>query len=181
MALKALKRPTDLELKKAVIANAVAANAVTLKIGDVIQPGATGHNKFVVNAASTGLVSGVIVALEFAGKIMEVDTVIGVNTASTAAGAAAINVHNDNETTGFWKVVFIPSNLLVEYEADLSAAADTTTDSGGKCFLSLVSGTPGTLDETSVALFGGTAGQFWSNGVTTYSTTKVIGHIYKTL
>ena len=175
------------DLKKAVIANSVGANAYYIGIGDLIQPAATSHNKFVVPAATTGLVLGVVVGLEYAGKPAEVKYTKGINTASTAAGASSSNVHNDNETTGYWKVVYIPSHVPMEYKADMSAATGTTTDSGGVAFFpclgpsASVVESAGTLNEASPALFGGSIAQFISYGVSVESASKVVGYIYETL
>lgn len=184
--IKPNKKVQDQDLKKAVIANAVAASGYVLSIGDAIQPGATGHNKYVTGAASSGLILGVIVGLEYNGKIMEVDSVTGVNTASTASGALALNMHNDNETTKSWKVVYIPAYVDMEYIADLDATAGTTTDSDGAGFFNLLGvsstkGTAGKLDESTIALFGGTAGQFSSYGLADGETAKVVGKINKAL
>ena len=176
------------DLKKVVIASSVGTNAYYLSIGDLIQPDATGHAKFAVPSASSGLVLGVVVALEYAGKPAEVLSVKGVNTTSTAAGASSMNVHNDNETTGLWKAVYIPSHVPMEYKADLSAVADTTTDSGGLGVFFPVLGasasvaqSAGTLNEGAPQLFGGTPTQFVSYGVSTESASKVVGYIYKSL
>ena len=59
--LRPLTRVHDQDIKRAVLANAVGTGAYVISVGDAIQPGATGHNKFVTGAASTGLISGVIV------------------------------------------------------------------------------------------------------------------------
>lgn len=177
------KKIQDQDLRKAVIANAVGVGAHVLSVGDAIQPGATGHVKFAAGAASSGLILGVIVSLEYNGNVMELDSVTGVN--STSAVAGATKTGNDNETTGAWKVVYIPAYIPMDYTIDTSAALDTTTDSGGNVFLSLVgvsstAGSAGTLNEASVALFGGTAGQFVSSGAAAGETTKVVARIYKT-
>ena len=173
------------DTKKAVIANSVATNAFPLSIGDAIQPAATGHNQFVVPAASSGLIVGIVVGLEFASKPAEVNSVVGVNTASTTAGANQINTHTDNETTGLWKVIYIPSHVPMEYKADVTPGTVGITDAAGFAFFnllgaSLVAGLAGTLDGSAVVgLFGGTAGQFASYGVSTESASKVVGYIYK--
>lgn len=159
--LKPLRRPTDMELKKATI-----GNSITVAIGDAVQPGATTHAAMVVQA-TTGLVLGVVIGIEQNGKISELSSVL---TAS------------DNETTNKYVAVYIPTWIPMEYEADLSAAAGTTTGSGLMGSFNLVSATSGgNLDETSYLVFSGTAQQFFSYGVTPYSTTKVRGHFLKTL
>lgn len=174
------KRYSDTDTKEAKIANAVGAAAYVIAIGDAIQPGPTGHNKFVVGAASTGLILGVVVGLKKDGKVMEVDYVTGVNV--TTANASALQVGNDNETLGGWSVVYIPAYIPMEYKIDLSAAADTTTDSGGNAFFPLLGtsatkGQAGTLNEAAPALFGGSAAQFISHGLAISSTTKVVAVI----
>lgn len=158
--LKPLRRPQDTELKKATI-----GNSITVAIGDDIQPGATTHAGAVVQGTS-GLLLGVVVGIEQNGKISELGSV------TTAS---------DNETTNKYVAVYIPTWSDMEYEADLSAAAGTTTGSNLMGFFNVVSGTGGNLDETSYVVFSGTAGQFFSYGVQPFSTTKVRGHFYKTL
>jgi hypothetical protein len=179
------------DTKDIVLANALAVNAYVISIGDAIQPGATGHAKFATGAASTGLILGIVVGLVYNSKVTEITSLTGVNTASTAAGATpATTLYNDNETTGYWSVQYIPSYIPMEYTADVDAVLDTTTDSGGKVFLGLdgvssTAGAAGTLLESSVALFGGTAAQFMSFGVapefanTTFANKKAIVTIYK--
>ena len=180
MAFRPLREVPTRDLKRAVLANAVGSSALTITIGDAIQPGATGNNSYVTDAATSGLVLGTVAAVVRSGIVVsEKNSVTGSNTAYASAPNTAVT-QNDNQTYKIWAVDYVPSNIPVEYEADLSQAAGTTTNSGGLCFLNLASGAA-TLDETSVALFGGTAGQFWSYGVTAYSTTKVIGHWYKVL
>ena len=151
-------------LRRAVIANAVGTGTYTIGLGTVIQPGATGHTKFVTTAAATNPILGVVIGIEYQNKITELSSVAGVNGATTALAPG-----NDNETNGYWKVVYIPSNVNVDYVADMSAALGTTTDSAGNVWFNLITLTTGatgaaTLDEASVALFSGTQGQFFSFG-----------------
>jgi hypothetical protein len=121
---------------------------------------------------------GVVIGLEYQNKIVELSSVVGINAATTSAAPGT-----DNETTGgAWKVVYIPANLAVDYIADLSAAAATTTDSAGFGWFNLIAATTGvtggaTLTESGVAIFSGTQGQFWSNGasIAKSSTTTVGG------
>lgn len=156
---KALRRPVDGELKKATI-----GNSITVAIGDVIQPGATTSAGVVVQG-TTGLLLGVVIGIEQNGKISELNSV------TTAS---------DNQTTNKFVAVYIPTWITMEYEVDLSAVAGTTTGSNLMGFFNIVSGTTGgNLDETSYVVFSGTAGQFFSYGVQSFSTTKVRGHIYK--
>lgn len=176
-------------LRRATIANAVGTSGYTIGYGTAIQPGATGHNGFVTLATSTSPVLGVVLGLELNGKISEKNTVVGTN-AALGTNSATANVYNDNETnTAPWKVIYIPSNLPIDYVADMSAAVGTTTNSGGLGWLNLIAATTGatggaTLDETSIALFSGTQGQFWSYGQLTEpvaNTLKVVGHWSKVL
>ncbi len=161
MAFKPLRRPVETELKKATI-----GNSITVAIGDVVQPGATTHAGVVVQG-TTGLLLGVVVGIEQNGKVSELNSV------ATAS---------DNETTNKYVAVYIPSYISMEYEMDLSAASGTTTGSGLMGFFNIVSATTGgTIDETSYVVFSGTAGQVFSYGVQSYSTTKIRGHIYKPL
>lgn len=164
MSIVPLKEIPTHNLRRSIIANAVGTGTYTIGLGTAIQPGATGHNKFVTVATSSNPVLGIVVAIEYQNKIVELSSVAAVNGATTALAPG-----NDNETAGLWKVVYIPTYVEVDYLADLSANSGTTTDSGGNCYLNLIAVTTGvtggaTLDETSVALFGGTAGQFWSYG-----------------
>lgn len=164
MSFLPLKEVPTHQLRRVVIANAVGAGTYTIGVGTCIQPGATGHNSFATVATSSNPVLGVVVGIEYQNKIVELSSVAGVNSATTALAPG-----NDNETAGLWKVVYIPSNIPVDYIADLSAASGTTTNSGGLGYLNLIAVTTGvtggaTLDETSIALFSGTQGQFWTNG-----------------
>lgn len=177
------KKFGEQDLKEAKIANVVGANGYVLSIGDCIQPGPTGHTTAVTGAASSGLILGVIVGIKKNGKVMEMSSVTGVNT--TTALSSPSNVGNDNETLGEWSVSYIPAYIPMEYKADLSAAS-TTTDSNGVAFFPLLgvsstAGTAGKLNEASPALFGGSAAQFVSFGLTPESTSKVVGHIYQNL
>lgn len=175
-----LKEIPTRDLRRAVIANVVGSSALTIAVGDALQPAATGNNQFVTEAGTSNPVLGTVASIVRSGVVVsEKNSVTGSNTAFASAPNTAV-VQNDNQTYKIWAVDYVPSNLPVEFEADLSAAAGTTTNSGGFGFFNLASGAA-TLDETSITLFGGTAGQFWSNGVTSYSPTKVTGHWYKVL
>lgn len=164
MSIIPLKEVPVHQLRRAIIANAVGTSTYTIGVGTAIQPGATGHVKFITEATSSNPILGVVIGIEYQNKIVELSAVVGVNSATTA-----LNVGNDNETAGLWKVIYVPSNVPVDYLADLSANSGTTTDSGGFCYLNLIAATAGvtggaTLDESSVAVFSGTQGQFFSNG-----------------
>jgi len=178
------RKPTDLEYRRATIANVVGSSALTVKVGDTIVPGATGHAKFVTNSPATGPILGVVVSLVFQGKVSEVTSVVGVNTASTAAGALQSNVHNDNETYGYWQVDYIPAYIPLQYIADVDATLGTTTDSTGHGYFSVVTATPGILSESSFVIWStissGTSGtsQFFSYGAYPGQTKKVVGHLY---
>lgn len=198
MSFVPLKEVPTHQLRRAVIANAVGSSTYTIGAGVAIQPGATGHNDFVTEATSSNPVLGVVLAIEYQNKITELSSVAGINAATTNAAPG-----NDNETAGAWKVVYIPSNIPIDYLADVSAVTGTTTNSQGFGYLNLIAATTGTtggatLDETSIALFTGTQGQFFSNGgyaptvsvpggnpdvplTAVNATKKVTGHWSKTL
>jgi hypothetical protein len=147
-------------LKKAVIANSQA-----ITIGDAIQPAATSHNQYVTPATTSGLILGVVVGIEKVNGTVP-------NELST------VTVGSGNETTQVYQALYIPSYLPMEYVVDLSAVP--TGDNLAMCFLALA--TAATADAASSSnLFGGTANQLWSYGVTSYSTSKANVHIYKSL
>jgi len=182
--LKPNKKVLEQDVKNAVLANAVGTGAYVISVGDCIQPGATGHNSYVTGAASSGLVLGVITAIRQSGKICEKTSITGVAAALT--GTPSTGPGTDNETYKVWSVDYIPAYIDMEYVADIDAAAGTTTNSGGNGFLSLLgvsttAGHAGTLDESSIALFGGSAGQFATYGVVPGTTTKVVGRINQAL
>lgn len=176
-----LRRPTDAEIRRATLANAVGSSTYVVSIGSALQPGATGHNSYVTVAASSSPILGVVTGIVLNGKVCELNSCTGVNSALT--GTPSTGPGTDNETYNVWAVDYIPSWIPMEYTATLSAAAGTTTNSGGFGYFNLVgAGNSTTLDETSVLLFTNpTTGQFWSRGVTSYSTTTVVGHFFKTL
>lgn len=170
------------DIKRAVIANAVAAGGYVLSVGDCIQPGATSHAKFVTGAANSGLILGVITAILYKGKIVERTSVTGVNSTSAVGGAGFVG--NDNETYGYWSVDYIPAYIPMEYKADISAAVGTTTNSDGLVWfplkgVSTTAGDAGTLLETGPVLFSSTLDQVMSFGASVESTKKVICHISK--
>lgn len=183
MIIPSKEVPTH-SLRRAVIANAVGSSTYTIGVGTAIQPGATGHVKFVTEATSTNPILGIVVGIEYQNKIVELSSVVGVNSATTA-----LNVGNDNETNGYWKVVYIPSVVPVDYVCDVSAALGTTTDSAGHVYFNLIAATAGvtggaTLSESSVALFSGTQGQFFSYGADPAqpsNTKAVVAHVSKIL
>lgn len=162
MSFRPLKAVPEVDWKMAPI-----ANSQTLAVGDAIIPAGTTHAAAVTGAAgSSGSVLGVIIGIiGNNGKILEVN--------SYAAAA-------DNETNAKIQAVYIPSYIPLEYEADLSAAAGTTTNSNLMQMFNMSGSVNGKLDETSTGVFS-TAKQFFSYGVTSYSTTKVIGHWVKTV
>ena len=182
MFLPSKEVPTH-NLRRATIANAVGSATYTVSTGMAIQPGATGHNKFVTQATSTSPILGVVMGLEFGGKIAEVNSITGVNSALGSLSATA-GVYSDNESnTAPWKVVYVPSFVRMDFYATLSGTAGTTTNSNGLCYLNLIAATTGVtggmqLDETSVTLIG-TPGQFWSYGYVSEpvpNKTIVMGH-----
>lgn len=184
--IRPLKQTTYSDLKRAVIANAVGTGTYPIAIGDAIQPGATGHAKFVTCAASSNPILGIVTGLIYNGnKVSERSTVTGISGSTTNAGPGT-----DNETaSNNWSVEYIPAYVPMEYEADISAVAGTTTDSsaiGGYFNVLTLSATQtnsidtnGQLDEASIALFSGTAGQFVSFGYTSYNTKKVYCRVNK--
>jgi hypothetical protein len=172
------------DIKTAVVANVVGTNAYVLSVGDAIQPGPTSHNKYVTGAASSGLILGVVTAIRLNGKVSEVGSITGVAAAKT--GTPGTGPGTDNETYKVWSVDYIPAYVPMEYKADLSAVAGTTTDSDGFGMFALkgvstTKGDAGTLNEASIALFGGSAAQFVTHGVSVDSTSKVVGRINQTL
>ena len=163
-----LNKVHDQDVKRIVLANAVGASALTVKVGDAITLGATTHSKYATNATTTSKILGIVTALVQSGKVSEKTSVTGVN-ATTAVNANSNVVSNDNETYGTWSVDYIPSYIPMEYEADVSAPLVTTTDSSGiGSYFTIVSGTPGTLDETTALIWStavGSATNFTVTGV----------------
>ena len=149
---------------------AVIGNSQTVSVGCALQPGATGHNKFMVVADSSHMVVGVATAILGAvgAPVAELDSV------TTAS---------DNETTGKYRVRYIPLTTPgIKFSATLSAAAGTTTNSDGIGSFSIASGGL-TLSESSIALFSATELQFFSIGLDpTDNTNKtVLGSFAKSL
>lgn len=182
------RKALDYEIRRAVVANAVGTGTYTIGIGSAIQPGATAHTGYVTGATSSNPVLGTVTALIYQGKVTEVTSIVGVNAAQGTSVATAAT-YTDNETSGNWLVEYIPSNLPIQYSATLSATSGTTTNSGGAGWFNLTAVSnssnvgSGTLDESSVAIYSGTQGQFWSAGVNTFPTagTAVTGHWSKVL
>jgi len=150
---------------------AVISLSSTVKVGDALIPGATGHNKSLKSAVNTtGMIVGVAVAIVGAkGNVLELNSV---TTAST------------NESSPVYYVQYIPLGTPgLQFKATLSAAAGTTTDSDGIGSFNLSSTDGAILDETSIALFSATEKQFFSFGLDdTDNTNKtVIGVFAKTL
>ena len=180
-----LKRVEGQDIKRAVIANAVGTGSYPISVGDAIQPGATGHAKYVTVAGATNPILGIVTSIVQNGKVSEKATITGINAAET--GSPSTGPGTDNETYAVWSVDYIPSSVPMEYEADISAVAGTTTDSsavGGYFNLKSIATTGdtyGTLDESSIVLFSSTQGQFVSFGYTPYNTLKVFCKISKFL
>jgi len=163
MAFTPLKQIPSFDLKSAIIANSQAVVKY-----DAIIPSTAGNSAFVLPATnSSGLLLGVAVALEG-----DNGTVLELNSKTVAS---------DNQTVAQIAAVYLPSYIPMEYECLIDDAAGTTTGSGGIGFFTIVAGTAGSLDESTWVASTGTASHFVSFGVTPYSTTKVFGHIYKTL
>lgn len=157
MAFRPLKEVPDHDFKVATI-----ANSQTIAVGDAVVPGGTTHAAAVTGAAgTTNGVLGIVVSIQGpAGKVLEV---------------TSTTVSSTNETVGGVQAVYIPTYVPMEYEADLSGAAGTTSNSNLIQMFNLSGSVNGQLDETSTGAYS-TPKQFLSYGVTTYSTTKVIGH-----
>ena len=166
MSFRALKQVQYNDLKTAII-----GNSQTITVGDAIVPGATGHAKAAITGASVSTrVLGVVVAIVGKGG-----TVLELNSVTTGSG---------NESTPVHYVQYIPSSLDMEYEADMSAAIGTTTDSDGNGVSFNIGSTAALLDETSVALGSATTKQFVSYGqsdVIGAPTTRIVGHWSKPL
>lgn len=184
---KPFRKPLDLEIRRITIANALATSGYTIGVGSALQPGATAHTRFATGATSSNPILGVVIGLIFQGKVSEVTSILGTNSAKGTSSAIA-NVYNDNETSGDWQLDYIPSYIPISYSATLSQAAGTTTDSAGLGYFNLTAISSssnigsGTLDETSIALYSGTQGQFWSFGTTTTTGTAISScHVSKIL
>lgn len=154
MAFVPLKPENITETKVAVI-----ANSQTLSVGDVIIPDGTNAAAVKTAANTTGIVLGVVKSIVQPGGIV---------------GKNSVTVASDNETKDQISVQYIPAYIDVEYEADLSQAAGTTSGSNKMGQFNLSTGDGGVLDETSYGVFS-TQKQFFSYGVSPESTTKVRG------
>jgi len=166
MAFRPLRQVSYNQIKTAVI-----GNSQTITIGDAVVPGATGHAKAAITAASVSTrILGVVIAI-----VKQDGTVLELSSKTVAS---------DNETNAKISVQFIPSSVDMEYEADMSAAIGTTTDSDGVGVSFNMGATAALLDETSVALASATTKQFVSYGqsdVIGAANTKIVGHWAKTL
>jgi hypothetical protein len=155
------------DVKRIVLANAVGASALTVKVGDLITLGATTHAKYATNATTSSKILGVVTSLVQSGKVSEKTSATGVN-ATTAVNANSGVVSNDNETYKTWAVDYIPSYIPMEYEIDVGAPLVTTTDSDGiGSYFTITSGSPGVLLETSALI--------WSTAVTSAEQVTVTG------
>lgn len=158
MAFIPRKKVDELDYKTAII-----ANSQTLKVGDVFYFGESSNYAAAYPAANTtGIVAGVVVSILAApgvSKPLEVTSY-----------AAASN----NETVAQVAVEYIPAYIPIEYLADLSGVAGTTSNSDKPGYFNLSSTLSGTLDETS---WGAptTQKQFFSYGVTSFNTSQVVG------
>lgn len=144
---------------------AVIANSTTLAVGDAILGNVTAHAGSVIGASNTtARILGVVVAI------------LGNN--GTVTELNSIAVASDNETSKKYLVQYIPTNIPnLEYEAQLTAAAGTTTDSDGVAVsFNMDTATNSKLLESGVALFAATTKQFVSTGATPYDNTKIFGH-----
>lgn len=151
-----LKKVEEQDLKTRVI-----ANSATVAVGDALIVDSTNKNAVIGAANTTGIIVGVCVSL----KQLNGNSILEKN---------SITVGASNETTTQYAAVFVPAYIPIEYTATLSAAAGTTTGSDKMGQFNLSASVSGTLDETSVGVFS-TQKQFFSYGVSTYSTTEVAG------
>lgn len=163
MSCQPLKQIPSQDLKTAIIANSQAITKY-----DNIVSGTGASSAFISPATNTSaLIVGIAVAIQGKGG-----TVLELN---------SVTASSSNQTVAQTQAVYFPSYIPMEYQCDLSAAAGTTTGSGGIGFFTIGSGTAGTLDESTWVAYSGTASHYVSFGVTPYSTTQVFAHPYKTL
>lgn len=166
MAFRPLKDPAVQDIQNAIIKNSEAI----ITVGDVISGSAAAASKFIIGAKNTtGRLLGVVLSI------------IGAN--GLPLEKNAVTVASNNQTVGLISVNFLPLWIPMEYEADISAAAGTTTGSDGLGSFNLSATLNGTLDEASYAdsQAATTEKQFVSRGPTPYSTTKVFGHFNPSL
>lgn len=145
-----------------IIQGAILSNSITVKIGDAVIIN-TGSPEFVtVNGSGTGIILGTVRAIKngpAGGNVFLQET--SVATAS------------NNQTVGLINVDVLASNAPTTYVADLSAAAGTTTNSQYFGYFNILSGTAGTLDESSYSA--SAEKQFLSYGVNPGNSSQVIG------
>ena len=174
---KPTRRPTDLEVRRVTLANAVGSSALTVGIGTALAPGATGHTRFATAASTSNPIIGIVIGLIYQGnKVSELTSLLGVNASKSTSNPLG-GIYSDNETSGDWAVDYIPAYVPISYSATLSAAAETTTNSSGLgWFRTHSTAGAGTLDESSILLFTDTtiaSHQFWSNGALTSTSTSI--------
>lgn len=156
MAFTPLKKVEEQDLKVRVI-----ANSQTVKVGDSLIVDGTNKNAVLGAANTTGIIVGVCVAIKQLNG-------------NSITEKTSITVGSSNETTTQYAAQFIPAYIPIEYSADLSAASGTTTGSDKMGQFNLSTSDSAVLDETSVGVFS-TQKQFFSYGVTPYSTSVVTG------
>lgn len=141
---------------------AIIANSQTIAIGDAVINAATTSAGFVTGAANTtaGIVGVVISIMGANGQVLE---------------KSSVTVASNNQTVGFIAVQYIPTYIAMEYLADLTAAAATTTGSNLPGMFTVDSATNGKLLESSYTVFT-TVKQFYSYGVNPLNSAQVFGH-----
>lgn len=197
---KPLRKPTDIEVRRLTLSNAVGTSALTIGVGSALQVGTTGggtasvyaHSAFATGAGTSNPVLGIVISLIFKGKITEYSSIVGVNSAGgtgttpatwapTSTVNQTANVYNDNEYSGNWQVEYIPTYIPIQYTATLNAVAETTANSSGAGWFRIYASTAGhgTLDESTILPFTDTTianHQFFSYGTTVPGGTTVNGH-----
>lgn len=152
---------------------AIIANSAALQVGDAVIPGATAHTKAVTGAAgTTGMIIGVVVAIEGAPgqHLPELNSV--------TAGSG-----NETAASPYYARIIVLTTPGIQFSAQLSNTAGTTTNSDGVGSFNMHSTNSGQLDETSIALFSATEKQFFSLGLdpTDNSNQTVLGSFAKSL
>lgn len=157
MAFKPLRLVAFEDLKSAII-----ANSQTIAIGDAVIPAATTSAGFVTGGLNTtaGILGVVISIVGLNGQVLE---------------KSSVAVASNNQTVGMIGVQYIPTYIAMEYMADLTAAAATTTGSNLPGMFTVDSATNGKLLESSYTVFS-TVKQFFSYGVNPLNNKQVAGH-----
>jgi hypothetical protein len=160
--------------------SAVLNNSLTVKIGDVIAPLASGSA--VTNATAT-----------VAGDVYDLGVVVGFTTKTggvistgndPANTPSQLITASDNLTVDMYRAVYVPLSPEMEFSATLDAVAGTTTDSDD-AFVWFNLADARTLDESTilVANSGSAPLQFFSYGLDPEDSTNftVIGRFAKSV